>query len=129
MPSAPPAATAALVAPVAKALASASHVDRCLWAEVWTKAAEVVEGDATDSEVIFTDTRGLRLFTVLTLDLEWRRIAGNQPGKYAGLREATEAFLSDPAILGRDDVALSAEIRAKYVAAAKALAWAGVNRG
>ena len=79
--------------------------------------------------MIFTDTRGLRLFTVLTLDLAWRRIAGNQPGKYAGLREATEAFLSDPAILGRDDVALSAEIRAKYVAAAKALAWAGVNRG
>jgi len=128
-PAAPSPDVADKLKPVAAALSTASHVDRCLWAEVWTKAAEVVEGDATDSEVVFSDTRGLRLFTVLTLDLAWHRIAGNKAGKYPGLREATEAFLSDPSILGRDDVALSAETRSKYIAAVKALAWAGVNRG
>lgn len=120
------------LAPVAKALRWASAVDRALWAEVWEKAAKVAEGDEVGkdgNEVIFTDTKSLRMFTVLCLDIAWHRIGGNEPGKYSGLREATEAFLADPKVLGLDDVALTPSIRKAYVEAARALAWAGINRG
>jgi hypothetical protein len=120
------------VAPVAKALRQASAVDRALWAEVWEKAAKIVAGDDVGqhgNEVIFTDTKSLRAFTVICLDIAWHRIGGNQPGKYDGLRDAVEGFLSDPAVLGRDDVALTPQIRKAYVEAAQALAWAGINRG
>lgn len=120
------------LAPVAKALRQASAVDRALWAEVWEKAAKVVAGDEVGqygNEVIFTDTKSLQVFTVICLDIAWHRIGGNEPGKYAGLREATEAFLADPAVLGRDDVALTADIRKAYIRAAQALAYAGINRG
>jgi hypothetical protein len=120
------------MAPVAKVLSKVSHVDRALWAEVWEKAAKVVEGDEVGkygSEVVFTDTKSLQVFTVICLDIAWHRIGGNEPGKYAGLREATEAFLADPSVLGRDDVALTPELRKAYVRAASALAYAGINRG
>lgn len=116
------------ISPVARALRSASAYDRALWAEVWEKSAKVVEGDE-GSEAIFTDTRGLRAFTVLTLDIAWHRIAENAPGKYQGLREAVEAFLSNPDVLGKDDVPMTLETRERYIKAAHALAWAGVNRG
>lgn len=117
------------IAAVAKALKQVSAVDRALWAEVFEKASKVAAGDATAQEVVFTDTKSLRMFTVICLDLAWHRIGGNQPGKYAGLRDAVEAFLSDPAVLGKDDVAVTPEIRKAYVEATKALAYAGINRG
>lgn len=117
------------LAAVAKALRQASAVDRALWAEVWEKASKVAAGDATAQEVVFTDTKSLRMFTVICLDLAWHRIGGNQPGKYAGLRDAVEAFLADPAVLGKDDVAVTPAIRTAYVEATKALAYAGINRG
>jgi hypothetical protein len=117
------------LAAVSKALRQASAVDRALWAEVWEKASKVAAGDATAQEVVFTDTKSLRFFTVICLDLAWHRIGGNQPGKYAGLRDAVEAFLADPAVLGKDDVAVTPEIRKAYVEATKALAYAGLNRG
>lgn len=117
------------VAPVASVLRSASPVDRAVWAEVWEKAAKVVAGDADSGDVVFTDTRGLRAFTVLCLDLAWHRVSGIEPGRYDGLQEATEAFLADPNVLGRDEVPMTPELRRKYVEAARALAWAGTNRG
>lgn len=116
------------LAPVAKALRFATPVDRALWAEVWEKAAKTVAGDES-GEVILTDTKSLRMFTVLCLDIAWHRIGGNEPGKYAGLRDAVEAFLSDPAVLGKDDVAVTPELRKKYTDAANGLAWAGINKG
>jgi hypothetical protein len=117
------------IASVAKALKQASAVDRALWAEVWEKASKVAAGDATAQEVVFTDTKSLRMFTVICLDLAWSRLGGNQPGKYAGLRDAVEAFLADPAVLGKDDVPVTPEIRKAYVEATKAIAYAGLNRG
>jgi hypothetical protein len=117
------------IAAVAKALKQASVVDRALWAEVWEKASKAVAGDATASEVVFTDTKSLRMFTVICLDLAWHRIGGNQPGKYAGLRDGVEAFLADPAVLGKDDVAVTPELRKAYVEATRALAYAGINKG
>ena len=113
------------VAPVAAALRSASAVDRAVWASVWEKAAIVVAGDAVTTDVAFTDTRSLRQFTVLALDLAWRRIAGNQPGKYAGLRDATEAVLME--VVGKEVVPVTPDLRRAYSDAARAIAWAGVN--
>ena len=112
-----------LVAPVAAALKSAPMGDRLVWADVWTKSALVVAGDAITSEVIFTDTRALRLYTVISLDIAWRRIGGNQPGKYPGLRSAVESVLA--AQLGKDEVPVTKEMRDAYCGLAKAIAWAG----
>jgi hypothetical protein len=117
----------AKVAPVAAALRSASPVDRAVWASTWEKAAVVVAGDAVTTEVVFTDTRSLRQFTVLALDIAWRRLAGNQPGKYDGLREATEAVLLE--VVGKEVVPVTPDMRRAYSDAAKAIAWAGVNGG
>lgn len=117
----------AKVAPVAAALRSASPVDRAVWASVWEKAAIVVAGDAVTTEVAFTDTRAMRQFTILALDIAWRRIAANQPGKYAGLREATEAVLLE--VVGKEVVPVTPDMRRAYGDAARAIAWAGVNGG
>lgn len=117
----------AKVATVAAALRSASAFDRAQWASVWEKAAIVVSGDAVTTDVAFTDTRSLRLFTILALDIAWRRIGGNQPGKYPGLREAVEAALGE--VVGKEVVPVTPELRRAYSDAARALAWAGVNSG
>jgi hypothetical protein len=117
----------ARVADIATALANASPADRAIWASVWEKAAVVVTGDAVTTEVAFTDTRSLRGFTVLALDIAWRRIGGNQAGKYAGLREATEKALGG--IVGMDVKPVTPEVRKAYAEACKAIAWAGVGRG
>ena len=117
----------AKVAPVATALRSASPVDRAVWASTWEKAAIVVAGDAVTTEIVFSDTRSLRQFTVLALDIAWRRLAGNQPGKYAGLREATEAVLLE--VVGKEVLPVTPDMRRAYSDAAKAIAWAGIHGG
>lgn len=116
-----------VVTPIADVMRNASAVDRALWAQLWSKAAIVVAGDAVSTEVVFTDTRSLRAFTVLALDLGWRRIGANQPGKYAGLREATEAAFAQ--VLGPNEVPVTKELRARYAELCKAIAWAGVGKG
>jgi len=115
------------VAGIAAALKDASPADRAIWASVWEKAAVVVSGDAVTTEVAFTDTRSLRGFTVLALDIAWRRIGGNQAGKYAGLREATEKALGG--VVGMDVVPVTPDMRKAYAEACKAIAWAGINKG
>jgi hypothetical protein len=116
-----------LVTPIAEALRGASPVDRALWAEVWTKAATVAAGDAVTTEVVFTDTRSLRAFTALAVDIAWRRIGQHVPGSNESLRKAVEAAYG--AALGVDVVPVTADLRGRYVAFAKAVAWAGVNGG
>lgn len=117
----------AAVAPVAKALRAASPIDRALWAAIWEKSAKVVNGDATTTEVVFTDTRSLRAYNIIALRLAWVRMGGNPTGKYPGLAEAAERFLSDT--IGLDVMPVTPELRAKVVEAYKALAWAGVGGG
>jgi hypothetical protein len=117
----------AKVAGVAEALRSASPVDRAIWASTWEKAAIVVSGDAVSPEVAFTDTRSLRQFTVLALDIAWRRLGGNKAGKYAGLREAVESVLGET--VGNEVVPVTPELRRAYSDAARAVAWAGLNQG
>lgn len=112
------------VKPVADAFASAAMSDRMLWAQLWTKAAVVVGGDAIVGEVVFTDTRSLRAFVVLALDIGWRRIGGNQPGKYAGLREATEAAFAN--VIGKDVVTVTPELRKEFAELCRAIAWAAL---
>jgi hypothetical protein len=115
------------VSTVAACLKSASPVDRAVWASTWEKAAIVVAGDAVGTEVVFTDTRSLRGFTVLALDIAWRRLGGNAPGKYPGLREAVEKVLGET--VGLEVVPVTPELRRAYGDACRAIAWAGVNGG
>ena len=117
----------ALVKPVASALASMPMSDRMLWASVWNKAAVVVAGDAVSSEVVFTDTRSLRAFTTLCLDIAWRRLGQHVPGSNEPLRSAVEDAYGQ--VLGTDVVPVGADLRGKYAAFAKAVAWAGLNGG
>jgi len=113
---------------VARILRVASPVDRALWAQVWSKVAITASGDADSNvEVVFSDTRGLRAFQIIALNIAWRRLAGNAAGKYAGLGEACEKAFNDT--LGKDVQAVTPAVRAKFVALANALAWCGINRG
>ena len=116
-----------IVAPVGTALKSLPMGDRMLWAATWNKAAIVVAGDSTAREAAFTDTRSLQAFTGLALDIAWRRIGGNQPGGNEPLRKALEAAYADA--VGKDEVPVTRDIRDRYAAFAKALAWAGINGG
>lgn len=116
-----------LVQPIADALRGVSAVDRALWAEVWNKSATVAAGDAVTTEVVFTDTRSLRAFTALAVDIAWRRIGQHVPGSNESLRKAVEAAYG--AAVGTDVVPVTADLRARYVAFCKAVAWAGVSKG
>lgn len=116
-----------VVTPIAEALRFASAADRMLWASVWSKAAVVAAGDAVSTEVVFTDTKSLRGFTVLALEIAWRRIGGSQSGKYAGLREATEAAFAQ--VLGKSEVPVTKDLRERYAELCRAIAWAGVGKG
>jgi len=115
------------VRPVADAMKSLPMGDRMLWAQTWCKAATVVAGDAVTTEVVFTDTRSLRMFTTLAIEIAWRRIGQHAPGSVAGLREAVEAAYGQA--IGVDVVSVTADVRTRYAAFAKAVAWAGVNGG
>jgi hypothetical protein len=123
----PSQAMQSLVQPVAAAFKGASQVDRALWAETWSKAALVVAGEATTTQVAFTDTRSLREFTALAVDIAWRRIGGHVPGSQESLRKAVEAAYGTA--VGTEVVPVTDEVRAAYVEFAKAVAWAGVNGG
>ena len=116
-----------LVTPVAKSMANLNPADRALWAQTWTKAGVVVAGDAVTTEVAFTDTRSLRAFTALALDIAWRRIGRHQPGEIPGLRDAVEEAYN--AALGRDVVPVDASMRQRFKDFAEAVAWAGMNGG
>lgn len=124
---APSDAMQATVKSVAEAMRAVPMGDRLLWAQLWSKAAVVAAGDAVSTEVVFTDTRSLRLFTVLALDIGWRRIGQNRPGEYAGLREAVEAAFAQ--VLGTAEVPVTKDLRERYAELCKAIAWAGVNGG
>lgn len=115
-----------LVEPIAAALRSLPPGDRMIWAAVWSKAAMVV--DAPDGpEALFTSTGSLRLYTALALDIAWRRIGGHEPGSNEPLRKAVEAAYGKA--VGQDGIAVSRAVRERYAAFARAVAWAGVNKG
>lgn len=116
-----------VVTPVTAAMRSVPMSDRMLWAELWNKSAVVALGDGVSTEVVFTDTRSLRLFTVLALEIGWRRIGGNAPGIYPGLREAVEGAFAQ--VLGTGEVPVTKDLRTKYAELCRAIAWAGVNAG
>jgi len=123
---APSPAMRATVQPISDALKAAPLGDRMLWANLWSKAATVVAGDELGTEVVLTDTRALRMFTTLALDIGWRRIGENKPGTYAGLRQAVEKAMGDT--LSLDARPIDVETRAKVVELYKAIAWAGTAK-
>ena len=114
------------VADVAKALRAASPVERAIWASTWEKAAVVVASPEGDP-VVFTDTRSLRGFTILSLDIAWRRLGGVKPGQYPGLREGVEKAMGD--VVGLDVRPVTPELRRAYAEACRAIAWAGIGNG
>lgn len=116
-----------VVSEVGKAMAEMNAVDRAIWADAWNKAALVVAGDGVSPEVAFTDTKGLRAFTALAVDIAWRRIGGKEPGTHEDLRVATEAAYARA--MGVAEVAVTKDMRAKYAEFARAMAWAGYNKG
>lgn len=116
-----------IVADVGQALRGLNAVDRSLWADTWNKAALVAAGDVLAKEIAFTDTRSLRLFTSLALDIAWRRIGGKEPGSQETLRVAVESAYSKA--MGVKEVPVTTEIRGAFAEFARAMAWAGINRG
>jgi len=112
-----------LVAPVAEALEDVSPANRALWAATWMKAATVVKAEGSTTQPVFTDTPALRLFTTIALDIAWRRLGDNRPGSVEGLREAVEGVMKSS--IGMKPLPVTPDVRASYVAAAEAIAWAG----
>jgi hypothetical protein len=117
----------AAVAPIAAALRSMPLGSRMTWAATWSKAALVVAGEGTAREISLTDTRSLQAYTALALDIAWRRIGGNPPGSNEPLRKALEAAYG--AAVGTDEVPVTKDIRDRYAAFARAVAWAGLHEG
>jgi len=122
----PEAAMKTIVEPIRRAMASFPQGDRLLWAATWEKVGVVAAGDVATVEVTFSDTRALRLYTAIALDIAWRRIGQHEPGNDA-LREAVEAAYA--ATVGDDVVPVTADVRQRYVAFTKAVAWAAVPNG
>ena len=114
-----------LVTPVAAALKSLPASDRALWAALWTRASVVAAGDAVTAQVAFTDSRALRDFTALTMDIGWRRIGRHAPGSQESLRAAVEAAYGSA--VGKDVVPVTGELRGRYVEFANAVAWASTR--
>ena len=112
-----------LVAPVAEALNGLPAADKALWAATWLKAATVVKAEGSTTQPVFTDTAALRLFTTIALDIAWRRLGDHRPGSVEGLREAVEGVMKSS--IGMDARPVTPDVRASYVAAAEAIAWAG----
>jgi hypothetical protein len=112
-----------LVAPVADALEGLPAADKALWAATWLKAATVVKAEGSTTQPVFTDTAALRLFTTIALDIAWRRLGDHRPGSVEGLREAVEGVMKSS--IGMDAKPVTPDVRASYVAAAEAIAWAG----
>jgi hypothetical protein len=122
----PEAAMKTVVEPIRRAMQSFPQGDRLLWAATWEKVGVVAAGDVATVEIVFSDTRALRMYTAICLDIAWRRIGGHAPGNVA-LREAVEAAYA--ATVGDDVVPVTDEVRRRYVAFAKAVAWAAVPNG
>jgi hypothetical protein len=114
-----------LVADVAAALKDLPAGDRALWAALWTRAGVVAAGDAVTAQVAFSDTRALRDFTALAVDIGWRRIGKNAPGSQESLRAAVEAAYGSA--LGKDVTPVTSELRGRYVEFAGAVAWAATR--
>lgn len=114
-----------LVTPVADALAGLSAADRALWAALWTRAGVVAAGDAVTAQVAFADTRALRDFTALTVDIGWRRIGKHAAGSQESLRAAVEAAYVSA--VGKDVAPVTSELRGRYVEFAHAVAWAATR--
>ena len=114
------------VADVDRIMRSASHFDRLLWSEVWTKVGKIVNSE-TDTTIVFSDTRSLRQLSVISLGIAWKRLADIKKDKYEGLGEATERVFVEA--IGLDIKPVTPELRAKFVETCNALAWCGAGRG
>ena len=114
------------VADVDRIMRGASHFDRLLWSEVWTKVGKIVNSE-TDTEIVFSDTRSLRQLSVISLGIAWKRLADIKKDKYEGLGEATERVFAEA--IGLDVKPVTPELRKKFVETCTALAWCGAGRG
>ena len=111
---------------VQRIMRTASHFDRLLWSEVWTKVGKIVNSE-TDTEIVFSDTRSLRQLSVISLGIAWKRLADIKKDKYEGLGEATERVFVEA--IGLDIKPVTPELRKKFFETYNALAWCGAGRG
>ena len=111
---------------VQRIMRTASPVDRTLWAEVWSKCGKIINGE-TSTDVVFSDTRSLRQFNVIALQIAFKRLGDMPKGKYAGLGEATERVFVEA--IGLDVRPVTPELRKKFIETCNALAWCGAGRG
>ena len=115
-------------ADVDRIMRNASHFDRLLWSEVWTKVGKIVNSETESQiELIFSDTRSLRQLSVISLGIAWKRLADIKKDKYLGLGEATERVFAEA--IGLDVKPVTPELRKKFVETCNALAWCGAGRG
>ena len=114
-------------ADVDRIMRSASHFDRLLWSEVWTKVGKIVNSETEVTEIVFTDSRSLRQMSVISFSIAWKRLADNKKDKYLGLGEATERVFAEA--IGLDIKPVTPELRKKFVETCTALAWCGAGRG
>jgi hypothetical protein len=126
---APSAALADKARPVAASLADATDAERATWAEVWSKVAATVAAEGKTDEAIFGTSRATRSYLVAALEIGWRRIGGVEHGRFPDLKRTVEAYLADPAVLGKDDAAMSDADRQRFIDAANALAFVALRRG
>ena len=115
-----------IVEPIRRAMASFPAGDRMLWAATWEKVGVVAAGDVATVEIVFSDTRALRMYTAIALDIAWRRIGQHEPGN-TELRQAVEAAYA--ATVGDDVVPVTDAVRQRYVTFCRAVAWAAVPNG
>ena len=118
----PNAALREQVAPIAAILKDAVYIDRAIFAELWLRCADVIDGEDDSVEVHFENTLGLRLYTASVANIAWNRLA-NATGKYRGLDAAIEdAFMQT---IGTDVKPVSDDLLRDYSELCRALAWAG----
>jgi len=114
------------VAGIAAIMKDVPMSDRMMWASVWSKAARAVEADSKDTKVVWSTTEKLKQFTETAIRIGWKRLGGNQTGKFEGLSAAVEAAFKTIMTTRAQDV--TPELRKKYVDLCYAIAWAGVGR-
>lgn len=99
-----------------------------LWVKtIYTSAAKVTRADGEEESPEIQTTESLRDVHIAILKFVWKHLAGNEPGKYAGLADAVSTVITHA--VGTDNRPLTPELREKAAEAFDAIAWAGLGEG
>jgi len=110
---APPQPAAPVVVPhpeVAGLAKQMTATDRAALRETYAILSRSIAANP-ETDPVFPDTASVRRAHRAALLAVWRGVLGNEPGKYAGLREGLEGYLTNA--LGDADVPLTPELQAR----------------